>query len=148
MAEVACPLGDCTYTGPLRSVEAHISGNQDPDHKGEVGRTYRQDLREQLEAEDPARARVAAGEAEGSEEALVEPTEESTEDGEESEVPEAASEEGGQGSVPPGWMLLFATVALLVIVLATSVTSVEVSDGEADQEDEADQEPTAQGLIS
>jgi hypothetical protein len=43
-SDVECPVEDCGYTGPVESVEAHISRSVEGDHEGEVGRIYREDL--------------------------------------------------------------------------------------------------------
>lgn len=43
--EVVCPIAGCEYTGSPRSVESHISAKTDKNHKGEVGRQYRDQLR-------------------------------------------------------------------------------------------------------
>jgi hypothetical protein len=44
MVEVGCPVDGCDFSGPVRSVEAHISGSTSGEHLGEVGRRYRQEL--------------------------------------------------------------------------------------------------------
>lgn len=49
MADVECPVEDCGYTGPVNSVEAHISRSVEGGHEGEVGRVYRDDLTAQAE---------------------------------------------------------------------------------------------------
>lgn len=49
--DVTCPACE-EYTGPMSSVEAHISRLTDDDHAGTVGREYREEL-EQQESEMP-----------------------------------------------------------------------------------------------
>jgi len=50
MAECECPIDGCDFTGPLKSVEAHISGSASGGHEGETGRGFREKLREQIES--------------------------------------------------------------------------------------------------
>lgn len=49
MASAECPVGDCDYAGPVKSVEAHISGATAGDHLGKLGRNFREELVEQVE---------------------------------------------------------------------------------------------------
>ena len=67
MKKASCPIDGCDYKGTPRSVEAHISASTTGQHKGEVGRTYRERLRNGMEPE-------ASGDAEtGGETELPEP---------------------------------------------------------------------------
>jgi hypothetical protein len=50
MTDVVCPFDNCDYSGPVGSVEAHISGSGGGEHRGEFGADHRADLVEQAEA--------------------------------------------------------------------------------------------------
>lgn len=49
MATAECPVGECGYTGPVKSVEAHLTGSASGDHAGKLGRNFREDLIGQVE---------------------------------------------------------------------------------------------------
>lgn len=49
MATTECPIGDCGFTGPVKSVEAHISGSMAGEHAGRVGREFREQLIDAVE---------------------------------------------------------------------------------------------------
>jgi hypothetical protein len=49
MTDVVCPFDNCDYSGPVGSVEAHISGSGGGEHRGEFGADHRADLVEQAE---------------------------------------------------------------------------------------------------
>lgn len=107
MEEVECPY--CEYTGAVRSVEAHISGSCEGDHAGEVGRSYREELRMQIE-ESPE---------------IV--------DEERASVPD-----GGTGPTK-GQVLVIVTALFLVSVVVMSFTGdVEEDEPEPEEEDETE----------
>jgi len=54
--DVVCPVENCEYTGPVSSVEAHISRSVEGAHGGEVGRVYREGLTAQAEGHDESSA--------------------------------------------------------------------------------------------
>lgn len=69
MAQATCPVGDCDYTAPVKSVEAHISGSGSGEHAGRVGREFREQLVGTVEDAANGASEVAekvAGEGEGS----------------------------------------------------------------------------------
>ena len=49
MTDVVCPFDNCDYSGPVGSVEAHISGSGGGEHRGEFGADHRADLVDQAE---------------------------------------------------------------------------------------------------
>lgn len=61
MSEATCPIGGCGYAGQLRSVEAHISASRTGQHRGEVGRSYREQLRETTSDADGDNSPMTSG---------------------------------------------------------------------------------------
>lgn len=110
-----CPL--CDFTGPSGSVEAHISGCTDDDHRGEVGWNYRERINATV-GEDDGRAERPALEGD---EVAEPPT---------SDRPPATETEG---EVSATWAVLGATIVLALLVIATASTSTggggSISDG-------------------
>jgi hypothetical protein len=120
-------MDGCDYTGPTRSVEAHVSGSSDEAHSGQLGRNWRSTIEASHEEQQPAiepgeRAEVA--------------TEEAT---------EAPGEESSNGdlALSPGLTLVVATVAfaLVVVVASADAGSGEVEEIEEETEDGSDSEP-------
>jgi hypothetical protein len=160
MVEVSCPLGDCDYTGPVKSVEAHISGSTEDDHEGEVGRRHREGLVEQAEGSATSDA--------GSSDDLPEPVGETTEPA----TSEEGSPKGGPAVASPallapivggaaltdgsgGWdrstlLTVGVLVALLVLLAIASGDGSDSSSAststELDDSAEADEE-IAGGLV-
>lgn len=155
--DAECTVDGCDYTGPLPSVEAHISASTTNGHKGMLGTNYRRELREQVEGhsrdDDPEPTgddtNDEATESEGDDPA----DSAGNEDGEESQrVGGVARSEGRdtpdrnfdttEPAVGSGQMVLIATVAFAVIVLF-----VATGNGDDDPDDdpaESDQEESAQ----
>jgi len=48
MVEIECPVEGCDFSGPLKSVEGHISASNG-NHKGEAGANFREELRDRAE---------------------------------------------------------------------------------------------------
>jgi hypothetical protein len=122
-----CPIDQCDYTGPSRSVEAHISGSSDENHKGELGRNWRQTIEASHREEETDR--------EGPTEGASESTEAET---------ETERSEGGLG-VPPGVAIVLASVALGVVVVATSAGGGSATVEPGEEEVEETDEPAGSG---
>lgn len=117
MATAQCPIGDCDYAGPVKSVEAHISGSPAGEHAGRIGREFREQL---VGAVEQA--------ANGAEEV----------------VEEVAGE--GEGSILPAlttqqWLLVVGVA--LVLVWAATRRSREAGASAASVEDEEEDQPEA-----
>jgi hypothetical protein len=104
-----CPVCE-DFTGPARSVEAHISGLTDEAHRGKVGRNHR----ERIKATVGDDGRAGRPELEESE--VADPP---TPD----RPPTTQIEGEGKGDVSATWGLLGGTVVLALMVLATTSTS-------------------------
>lgn len=138
MAEVACPLGDCGYTGPMRSVEAHISGNTDDDHRGEVGRLHRESLVSQVEDEQ-------TGEETNTDEQGSSGSPEVVADGGPEQVEETGEETSDEASddglsIDPGMALLAASALFLLIVVVSVWTGSEETTETGETTEETDSE--------
>lgn len=102
MVDVTCPVDSgCDYSGPVRSVEAHISGSQQGDHQGEVGRDHREELVDRAEA-------TASGGA--------------TEDQEVAESPDDTGEDYPSEATSVGGSPVAAAPALFAPLLGTAAT--------------------------
>lgn len=95
-----CPMDGCDYTGPTRSVEAHLSGSSDEAHQGQLGRNWRSTI-EASHADDGDQ-----------DEQPAEATQEAT------EAPTTETSEGGIAD-SPAVQVLGATVALALVVLVS-----------------------------
>jgi hypothetical protein len=109
MAEVNCPVDGCDYTGPVGSVEGHISASQSGGHQGEVGRHFREDLVERAE-------RSIGGGATDSVEVAESP------DGSGGDYrPEGGGDASDSGPrVPPGKAVVASTLILLLSAFGSS----------------------------
>jgi len=99
MAEVECPVGGCDYSGPVGSVEAHLSGSTEGEHSGSTGRDFREELVEEAENTAEAGSTEGSETKDGGEESAVEPI---SDDGE-------TAGEGSGSATPAAALPLLAT---------------------------------------
>lgn len=121
-----CPMDGCDYTGPTRSVEAHVSGSSDEAHSGQLGRNWRSTIEASHEEQRPA----------------VEPEERAEVATEEATEAPGAESSSGDLALPPGLTLVVATVAFALVLV---VASADAGSGEVEEieetEDGSDSEP-------
>lgn len=115
-----CPL--CDYTGPRRSVEAHVSGSTDEAHQGEVGRNYRERIRSTVGDDDP--------EAQEAEKATPPTASEGSEDA----TPEAGGDSTPEPREGSGGLALAVGTAILGLALVVS-SSTSSGDGSSTSSD-------------
>lgn len=132
MVDVECPLDGCEYTGSVKSVEAHISGNSRGEHQGKVGRQFRDRLVDgssqpvELEPEEKADPPEALGE----------------QGGEASETPQqtgsVGSERANEGGSASKVTLVAGTALVgLAVLLEANQEGDATSEGEAQATSEA-----------
>lgn len=139
MVEIECPVEGCDFSGPLNSVEGHISASNG-NHKGEAGANFREELRN--------RAEEAVEELGVGEEDSGDSDEEAEEEGaEESRVEEDEAAErmvGAAGPLMAGGgallssadgginkkMLVIGVVAILLLVSTTNGTGGSSGEGQ------------------
>lgn len=139
MAEVNCPVeSDCGYTGSVGSVEAHISGSQQGDHKGAVGRHHREELVDQAEDTGPTSLGDTGRGSSGS-----------TGLDRKNDPDQNGSSIVADSSFPPGRAVLFATVALVLVTVATTGPTGSTGEGSEGSEEtaETEGETTPGGLL-
>lgn len=155
MAEVECPRKGCGYDGSVKSVEAHISANQDDAHEGEVGRSFREDLLAAAEGRETTEESSEAGGSSGSPDGVAEAGAESS-TGSSSPASESstgssspASESRGGSSVgmpalSTGTMVAIAVVAVVVVVVVARRAggSDQPAPVEEEPADGTEEEPT------
>lgn len=147
MVEVECPVEpDCDYSGSVGSVEAHISGSQSGDHRGEVGRDHRGELVAQAEGRSPEGATTPDEVAESPNGVQTDTTpfevgSEGDPDPSEGEGSPATSEGGSRPDIPPQTALIAATALFGLWALAEG--GVFASGGSASGEQSADQDGEA-----
>ena len=117
-----CPL--CDYTGSWRSVEGHISGMTDDDHRGKVGQNYRERIKETV-GESPT--------LEGDERATMALPAEGSGGGSSESGPSVQVEESEEVS---GWGLVASTAVVAVVVVLVATTSTPDLEGQASGVDE------------
>jgi hypothetical protein len=134
MVEVNCPVDGCNYSGPVGSVEGHISASQSGGHEGEVGRHFREGLVEQAE-----------GSISGDGATVPEVAESSDGSGADDHPGEGGGASSGGRSIPPGKAVVVSTLALLLLAFSdTTDADTEVEEQAGDQEAGGD---PAGGLI-
>jgi hypothetical protein len=142
MTDVVCPFDNCDYSGPVGSVEAHISGSGGGEHRGEFGADHRADLVEQaeeklngggvpVESKELGDATETDGRADASSSGA-------TEGG------EAATSSGSK--VPPSKALIGASL-LFALAAFTGSSGGTAVDSAAEEDAEEDAEEPGGGLI-
>jgi hypothetical protein len=133
MTDVVCPFDNCDYSGPVGSVEAHISGSGGGEHRGEFGADHRADLVEQAEEKlngggGPAEA-TESGDVSGTEKGSGPSSSGATEGG------GAATSSGSK--VPPSKALIGASL-LFALAAFTGSSGGTATDGGADGDADPD----------
>lgn len=133
MVSVECPVDGCDYSGSVGSVEAHISGSQSGDHRGKVGRHFRDELVDRAEVTINPPATDAGG--------LGESPDGSSDD----DHPEGGGDASSDGPpIPPGKALVASTLGLIALAFGTT-TDAETSLKATDDQDGGDDEETVTG---
>jgi len=120
LVSVECPFDGCDYTGSVDSVEGHISGSQSGDHRGEVGRHFREELVDRAE------------ESINSPSTDILDLDESPDGSSADDHPEGGEDASSDGPpIPPGKALVASTIGLIALAFGTTTdaeTSVETAD--------------------
>jgi hypothetical protein len=141
MTDVVCPFDNCDYSGPVGSVEAHISGSGGGEHRGEFGADHRADLVEQAEE----KLNGAAVPVESKESGDVTETDKGT------DTSSSGATEGGEtatpsgSKVPPSKALIGASI-LFALAAFTGSSGGATTETTADVDADRDAEPDG-GLI-
>lgn len=158
MVDVECPVEECDFSGPIRSVKSHITASKQGDHDGRHGMDFSEELRERAEqAADAVRRRVGTasggdglppidadetGAAEDATDDGAGPVEDATDDGARSAEDATGDPSSTLGvPIPVSSMTLLVGVALVVGgLLFYSYTTDATADDTTDDEAAADEQ--------